>query len=149
MAGTNQMIIQDDRERGGGAVSAPMAIAALALLAAIGLGIDGVRAAQGLATADAVAEEAARAAGQALDVDELRRGSSVVDPAAAVAAAQAHLAAAGVDGTVTVVAPQRIRVEARITQPTVLLGLVGRTEITSSGAAEAVLVAVQPSGDPP
>ncbi|MBW0108389.1 hypothetical protein I4I84_06515 [Pseudonocardia sp. KRD-182] len=143
------MIIKVDRERGGGAVSAPMAIAALALLAAIGLGIDGVRAAQGLATADAVAEEAARAAGQALDVDELRRGSAVVDPAAAVAAAQAHLAAAGVDGTVTVVAPQRIRVEARITQPTVLLGLVGRTEITSRGAAEAVLVAVPPDGGPP
>lgn len=143
------MITRVGRERGGGAVSAPMAIAAVALLAAIGMGIDGVRAAQDLATADAVAEEAARAAGQALDVDELRRGSAVVDPAAAVAAAQAHLAAAGVDGTVTVLAPQRIRVEARITQPTILLGLVGRTEITSSGAAEAVLVAVSPNGGPP
>lgn len=142
------MITRIGRERGGGAVSAPMAIAAVALLAAIGMGIDGVRAAQGLATADAVAEEAARAAGQALDVDELRRGYAVVDPAAAVAAAQAHLAAAGVDGTVTVLAPQRIRVEARITQPTILLGLVGHTEITSSGAAEAVLVAV-PDGGPP
>lgn len=143
------MITLNGRESGGGAVSAPMAIAVIALLVAIGLGIDGVRAAQGLATADAVAEEAARAAGQALDVDELRRGSAAVDPAAAVAAARAHLADAGVDGTVTVLGPQRIRVEAQITRPTVLLGLVGRTEIISSGAAEAVLVAVPPDGGPP
>lgn len=134
------------RERGGGAVSAPMAIATLALLAAIGLGIDGVRAAQGLATVDSVAEEAARAAGQALDIDQLRRGTTTVDPAAAVAAAQAHLAAAGVEGTVTVVGPLRIRVEARDTRATVLLGLIGRDEITSTGEAEALLVPVPPEG---
>jgi Flp pilus assembly protein TadG len=136
-------------ERGGGAISAPMAIATIALLVAIGLGIDGVRAAQGLATADAIAEEAARAAGQALDVSELRRGTAAVDPVAAVAAAQAHLTVAGVDGTVAVLEPQRIRVEVRVTRPTVLLGLIGREEITSTGSAEALLVMVPPEGGPP
>lgn len=140
------MTTHQDRERGGGAVSAPMAIASLALLAAIGLGIDGVCAAQGLATADSVAEEAARAAGQALDIDQLRRGTTAVDPTAAVAAAQAHLAAAGVDGAVTVLGPQRIRVEARVTHATLLLGLIGHTEVTSTGAAEALLVPVPPEG---
>lgn len=140
---------QDGRERGGGAVSGPMAIAALALLAAIGLGIDGVRAAQGLATADSVAEEAARAAGQALDITQLRRGTTAVDPVAAVAAAQGHLAAAGVEGSVTLLGPQRIRIEVRVTRPTVLLGLIGREEITSSGEAEALLIAVAPDGTPP
>lgn len=142
-----------DHERGGGAVSAPMAIAVIALLAAIGLGIDGSRAAQALATADAVAEEAARAGGQALDTTALRRGEIAVDPAGAVAAALAHLAVArtadaGVDGTVTLIAPQRIRVQTRITRPTVLLGLIGRPEITGTGQADAVLVPVEPDGAP-
>jgi Flp pilus assembly protein TadG len=135
-------------ELGGGAVSVPMAVAAFAMLVAIGLGIDGVRSVQGLANADAIAEEAARAAGQALDADALRRGSAAVEPAAAVAAARQHLAEAGADGSVTVVAPDRVRVEARITRPTVLLGLVGRSEITSVGAAESLMVPIAPLGGP-
>ncbi len=136
-------------ERGGGAVSAPMAVAVLALLAAIGLGIDGARAAQGLATADAVAEEAARAAGQVLDLDALRRGDAAVDTAGAVAAAQDHLAAADVEGSVAILGPQRIRVRTSITRPTVLLGLVGRPTITSTGEADAVLVPLGPDGTTP
>lgn len=139
---------RDDGERGGGALSAPMAIASIALFAAIGLGIDGARAAQGLATADAVAEEAARAAGQAIDLTALRRGDAAVKPADAVAAARRHLAAAGVEGDVIVVGPQRIRVQTRIIQPTILLGLIGRNEITSTGEAEAVLVPIGPDGAP-
>ena len=141
--------IQDKGERGGGALSVPAAISVLALAVAIGLGIDGVRAAQGLATADAVAEEAARAAGQALDVAAARRGSTAVDPVAAVTAAQRYLEAAGVPGTVAVVDAQRIRVEVSITRPTVLLGLIGRPEISSTGQADAVLVPVTPDGGAP
>ena len=128
-----------DAERGGGAISAPMAITVLGLLVAVGLGIDGVRAAQGLANADAVAEEAARAAGQAIDLAGVRRGEVELDPPAAVDAAQRYLAQSGVDGDVTVVGPQRIRVQTRVTRPTVLLGLAGRDSITSAGSAEAVL----------
>lgn len=146
------MIVPDvagSGERGGGAVSAPMAIATLALLAAIGLGIDGARAAQGLATADAVAEEAARAAGQALDLAALQRGIPVVDTTAALTTARQFLADAGVDGSVQLIAPDRIRVRTRLTRPTVLLGLLGRPEITSSGEADAVIVAVLPPGGGP
>lgn len=142
-------LIRDGGERGGGALSVPAAISVLALAVAIGLGIDGARAAQGLATADAVAEEAARAAGQALDVAAARRGSAAVDPAAAIAAAQRYLDAAGVPGTVAVVDPQRIRVEVSITRPTVLLGLIGRPEISSSGQADALLVPITPAGETP
>lgn len=136
-------------ERGGGAVSAPMAAATLALFIAIGLGIDGVRAAQGLAGADALAEEAARAAGQSLDVTQLRRGRAAVDPAAAVASARAYLAEAGADGTAEIVSPQRVRVEARLTRPTILLGIIGRAEIVSTGTAEALLVADPTAGGTP
>lgn len=140
---------RDEGERGGGALSVPAAISVLALAIAIGLGIDGVRAAQGLATADAVAEEAARAAGQALDVATARRGSAAVDPVAAATAAQRYLETAGVPGTVAVVDPQRIRVEVSITRPTVLLGLIGRPEISSTGQADALLIPVAPGGEAP
>ncbi len=126
-------------ERGGGAVSAPMAVAVLGLFVAVGLGIDGVRAAQGLAHADAVAEEAARAAGQAIDVTSVRRGAVEVDPPAAVAAARQYLAQSGAEGEVTIVGPQRIRVQTRVTRATVLLGLAGRDSVTSTGSAEAVV----------
>lgn len=143
------MTIPDGGERGGGALSAPAAISVLALAVAIGLGIDGVRAAQGLATADSVAEEAARAAGQAIDVAAVRRGSATVDPADAVTAAEQYLDAAGVEGTVGLPDQRRIRVEVSITRPTVLLGLIGRTTLTSTGEAEAVLVPVGPDGGTP
>lgn len=131
-------------EQGGGAVSVPMAIAVLALFAVIGLGIDGVRAAQGLARADALAEEAARAAGQILDVAELQRGRVVIDDGAAVNAAVAYLHQSDADGTASITG-DRVRVEVRISQPTVLLGLLGRTEIVSTGSAEALLVTTVPA----
>jgi hypothetical protein len=137
-----------DTERGGGAVSVPMAVAMLALLLVVGLAVDGVRAAQGVARADAIAEEAARAAGQALDSSALSRGVAVVDPVAAVSAAQQYLASAGAVGTVTVDAPDLIRVEVTLTRPTVLLGLIGRDQLTSRGSAEAVLVPTLPGVGP-
>ncbi len=143
------MTIENGAERGGGALSAPAAISVLALVVAIGLGIDGVRAAQGLATADAVAEEAARAAGQAVDLAAARRGVAVVDPSGAVTAAEQYLVAPGVAGTVGLVDPRRIRVEVSITRPTVLLGLIGRPDITSTGEAESVLVPVAADGGTP
>lgn len=136
-------------EQGGGSVSAPMAVCVLAMAVAAGLAIDGVRATQGLARADAIAEEAARAAGQVLDPHELAAGRTAVDEDAAVTAARAHLTAAGADGVAYLVAPDRIRVEATISRPTVLLGLIGRDELTSSGSAEAVLVPVLPTEVPP
>lgn len=135
-------------ERGGGSVSVPMAILILAAAVVIGLAIDGVRAAQGLARADAVAEEAARAAGQAFDPVAVARGTPAVDPTAAVATARAYLYAAGAAGTVEITAPDRVRVRATLTRPTVLLGLLGQPELISTGSAEASLVQVGPTGDP-
>lgn len=134
------MIIVPSAERGGGAVGVPMAIAVLALFVAVGLGIDGVRAAQGLAHADAVAEEAARAAGQALDIAQVRRGVVALDRPRAIEAARRYLAVAGVDGDVTLIGPMRIHVRTRVVRPTVLLGLTGLDTVTSAGSADATLV---------
>lgn len=138
-----------ESERGGGAVSVPMAIAMFAMILVIGLALDGVRAAQGLARADAVAEEAARAAGQALDPVTLSSGVATVDPVAAQTAAQAYIAAAGATGTATITAPDRIHVEVVLTRPTLLLGLIGRDQLRSNGSADAVLVPVLPVGGAP
>lgn len=138
-----------DTERGGGAVSVPMTIALLAMILVIGLAIDGVRAAQGLARADAVAEEAARAGGQSLDPDAFSHGVVVVDPAAASTAAQAYLTETGATGNATVTGPDRIHVEVTITRPTIILGLIGLDELTSRGTADAVLVPVLPDGGAP
>ncbi len=135
---------EDERDRGGGSVSAPMAIAMLALIAVSGLAIDGARKAQQIATADATAEEAARAGGQVVDLAAVQRGEAALDPNNARAAAQEYLEAAGVTGEVFLVAPDRIRVEVVLRQPTVLLGLVGVDEISATGSAEADVVPSQP-----
>jgi hypothetical protein len=171
-------------DRGGGAVSVPMVICILAIVVVAGLTVDGVRAAQGIARADALAEEAARAAGQALDPVALSAGTAVIAPDAAADAARAYLATAGgppvpaaaangtpsarvsgaevsgarvsgaesagaeVTGAVTVVSPDRVRVEVTVRQPALLLGLIGQQVLTSTGTAEAVLVPVLP-GDVP
>ncbi|QJY47790.1 hypothetical protein [Pseudonocardia broussonetiae] len=136
---------EDERDRGGGSVSAPMAIAMLALIAVSGLAIDGARKAQQIATADAVAEEAARAGGQVVDLAAAQRGEAALDADDARAAAQEYLGAAGVTGEVFVVAPDRIRVEVVLRQPTVLLGLLGVDEISATGSAEADVVPSRPA----
>jgi Flp pilus assembly protein TadG len=127
--------------RGGGAVAVPTAILALVVAVLSGLTVDGVRAAQATASADAIAAEAARAGGQAIDTAALARGNPQIDPAAAVAAARSYLAAAHAEGT-AVVDGRTITVSVTLTRPTVLLGLVGRTTITSHGVAQAQLVPV-------
>ena len=127
--------------RGGGAVSVPTAILALVAVLLSGLAVDGVRAAQATASADAIAAEAARAGGQAVDTAALARGNPQIDPAAAVAAARSYLTAAAAQGS-AVVQGRTITVSVTLTRPTVLLGLVGRATITSHGVASAQLVPV-------
>ena len=133
--------VGNGREQGGGAFAVPAATALLAMFIIVGLG---VRHGQQIATADAVAEEGARAGGQALDPTALAAGRAELDPTTAAAAAQAYLAASGVAGTVTIPAPGRIHVDVTTHRPTVLLGLIGIDEITATGSAEAELVVAEP-----
>lgn len=136
-----------DGERGGGAVSVPVAIMLIALLTIAGLAVDGARKAQGIATADALAEEAARTGAQAVEPVAAQRGVAQLEPAAARAAAEQYLDATGTTGTVTVTA-DRIAIEVTIRRPTVLLGLVGVDSITTTGSAEVRLVPSGPGGTP-
>lgn len=126
----------DHAERG--AVTIFVAVAVLGLLAIAGLAVDGgakVRAAQ---RADRVAAEAARAAGQAVDLPALLAGEGVtVDRRAAVAAANTYLARAGVDGSVDVLdAGATLRVTTMTSETTIFLGLIGIPRLSVSGAAE-------------
>lgn len=125
-----------------GSVTLFLAIAVIGLLALAGLVVDGgakVRAAQ---RADRLAAEAARAAGQAVDVaGVLQTGHVRVDRRAALAAAQSYLRSAGVEGSAEVSqGGGAVTVRTRATVPTVFLGLVGVSRFTVQGVAEVSLV---------
>jgi hypothetical protein len=139
------VILSDDRERGGGVLAAPAAVLVLALVLCLGLGIDGVRKAQLLASVTATAEEAARAGGQEVDTVALRRGVVTLDVDRARDAALDHLAEAGMTGTVAVV-DGAVWVEAAAARPTVFLGLLGIDEVTAEGFGEAQPIVVASGG---
>jgi len=125
-----------------GAVTLFVAIAVTGLLVLLGLVVDGgakVRAAQ---QADRLAAEAARAAGQAIDLAAVLGGDAIrVDRRAAQAAAEEYLARSGGRGQASVSRDGRtITVTTRASVPTVFLGLIGIGEVGVTGRAEAVLV---------
>jgi hypothetical protein len=108
------------------------------LLAA--LVFDGGAAMTTKATAVQVAQQAARAGADQLDLALLRdTGQVQLDPAAAQAAALGWLAQAGVTGTATATTEQ-VSVTVTVTAPTVLLAAVGITTFTLSAAATAQAV---------
>ena len=110
------------------------------LLMIIGLAVDGGAKVQATQRANAVADEAARAGGQALDRGAALSGEVTLDIAAAVAAAQAYLAAADVPGSVAVLDGDTLLVTTTVTQDTVLLDLVGISTMTVTGSSTADLV---------
>jgi hypothetical protein len=111
------------------------------LLALAGLVIDGERKLNQSASAYAIAQEAARAGAGMVDRSAAyRSGTFKVDEAQALAAARAYLADAGYSGTVNSDGTQRIRVTVTVTQPTLVLSLIGMDTLTSTGSAVASLV---------
>ena len=117
-----------------------MVAAAILFLVAVVVDAGGeIRARQ---RADNVAAQAARTAGQAIDLPEaISGGAKHIDPERAVAAAQTYLAAAGATGTVTI-SPDRtqVTVTASITYQPVMLGAFGHGPVTVPGTATAQLV---------
>jgi hypothetical protein len=125
-----------------GAVTLFVAIAMVGLLALAGLVVDGGAKVRAVQRADRVAAEAARAAGQAIDLGAVLEGSDVrVDRRAALAAVESYLRVAGVDGSVRVVdGGAGIVVSTTTSAPTVFLGLIGVPSFTVQGSAEVALV---------
>jgi hypothetical protein len=125
-----------------GSVTVFVAIASIGLLVMIGLVVDGGTKVRAIQQADRLAAEAARAAGQAIDVPAAVVGEvPVVQPAVAVAAAAAFLATAGVQGSVSLLdGGRRVAVTTSVEEDTVFLGLIGIHRLQATGRAEAQLV---------
>ena len=86
----------------------------------------------------AMTDDAALAGSQQLDVDAWRQGTLALDPQAAQQTADAQLAAdPGVSGSATA-EPTEITVQAKEQFPTIVLRLVGMSELTVSATATAV-----------
>ena len=125
-----------------GSVTVFFAVAAIGLFAMVGLVVDGGAKVKAIQRADRVAAEAARAAGQAIDVPTAIVGDDpVVRPGDAVAAAQAYLGASGLQGSVTVLdGGRRLHVRTSADEQTIFLGLIGIHRLTGTGEAEVTLV---------
>lgn len=112
----------------------------LALLLVAGLVIDGGNVLAARREAANVAESAARAGAQGINVTAARTSRGVVlDPAAAEARADSYLTQTGYHGT-AVVQGDEVLVEVTITQRTLLLGLAGVASITVHGRGDAQAV---------
>ena len=124
------------REAERGSVTAFVVVLAAAFILGAGLVIDGGLALAGKTSAEDEAQQTARTAATALARGPLRDGQIVLDPARALAAAQAYIAATGDTGTVTL---DGTHIHARVVhrQPTKILGLFGVGEITVSADATA------------
>ncbi|WP_430786873.1 pilus assembly protein TadG-related protein [Actinoplanes sp. G11-F43] len=115
---------------------------AFAVLVMIGLAVDGGGKMRTLQNADNIAAEAARAAGQAIDLDQAAAGGEkVADPALAAAAAQQYLRSAGATGTVSISGDRRqITVTVTGHYNTVLLAMIGYSRLTVTGHGTAQLL---------
>jgi Flp pilus assembly protein TadG len=128
-----------DRERG--SLTLMLAALMVALLALAGLVIDGGRKLNQSASAYAIAQEAARAGAGMVDRSAAyRSGTFRVDEGQALTAARAYLASVGYTGAVSGDGTQRIRVTVTVTEPTLVLSLIGIDSMTSTGSAVASLV---------
>ncbi|AEV86774.1 hypothetical protein ACWT_5756 [Actinoplanes sp. SE50] len=137
MTGWWHQIRRDD-----GTIGLFVAVAAFGILAAIGLAVDGGGRMRTLQHADDIAAEAARAAGQAVDLNRAAAtGETVVDPQQAITAGEQYLSAAGVSGTVTISADrQQITVVVTDHYDTIFLGILGYGRLPVDGHGSAQLL---------
>jgi Flp pilus assembly protein TadG len=125
------------RRDDGGAVSLFVVVITVALLAAVGLVVDGGGKIRALERADEGAREAARAGSQMLQLAAAVRGERVtVEPGAATRAARVYLDEAGIEGNVSVYGGV-VTVSTRVVYRPVFLGFVGIGPIAVTGEASA------------
>ena len=114
-----------------------MLLVLVGLIVLLGLVVDGGAALTARQTAEVEAEQAARAGAGAVSVDALRSGYVRIDPAAAVAAAEAFTVAAGHPGSASV-AGDVVTVRITYQVPTDILGIIGIDRLRVSAVAAAV-----------
>ncbi|MFD7161193.1 pilus assembly protein TadG-related protein [Kribbella sp. NPDC059898] len=122
-----------------GSMSLFFIVVVIALLGSAGLVVDGARQVSAQRHAQAAAEDAARAGGQAISSSALTGQSQLsVDTGRAAAAARSNLAAAGVDGAIAVNGTT-LTVSTTTNQSTVFLSMFGIDSFTVHGRATARL----------
>jgi Flp pilus assembly protein TadG len=108
-----------------------------AIFGVAGLVVDGGRALNARQHAANQAEQAARAAADAVDVDAIRTGAGLaIDPLAARRAAERYLAGAGATGTVSL-GPQSVTVTVKASTQTAFFAIIGVNHISVTGTATA------------
>jgi Flp pilus assembly protein TadG len=108
-----------------------------ALFGVAGLVVDGGRAINARQVSASQAEQAARAAADAIDINAVRAGTGIVlDPLAARNAAERYLAATGSTGTVAVGAGT-VTVTVTARTQTAFLAVIGMDRISVTGTATA------------
>ena len=118
-----------------GTITLFFAVIVVALFVAVGLVVDGAGRVRALQSADNAAQEAARAAGQALDGGDVVEGlTPTFDTAAGARSARSYLEAAGVEGTVSV-SGQTITVRTTAYYDPVFLVGAGRMALTGQAVA--------------
>jgi Flp pilus assembly protein TadG len=124
-----------------GSLTLMLAVLMVALLALAGLVIDGGRKLEENAAAYAIAQEAARAGADEVDRSvAYQSGTFRVDAGQAVAAARAYLTRAGYDGSVRMDGADEVRATVTVTEPTLVLSIIGVDSISSTRTAVASLV---------
>jgi Flp pilus assembly protein TadG len=135
-----------DRDQDG-SLSAFVVLCLVAMMALLGLVVDGGSALAARQSAADEAEQAARAGAGALSVEALRAGALQLDPSAAVAAAESFARAVGYPGTATV-SGGVVTVRIRFRVPTEVLGIIGIDSLPVSAQASAVDVQGVTVGSP-
>jgi Flp pilus assembly protein TadG len=136
------MAIYSRLRRDDGGIAVFTAIVVIVLLGIVGLVLDGGGKLQATERADALAVEAARAAGQAIDPGAAITGTAIrIDPQAAQAAAQAYLHKAGVSGRVSISEDRtQLTVTVNESYPTKFLPVVGIGSMSVTGHGTATLL---------
>lgn len=127
--------VRDER----GSLSAYVLVTVVILIVVTGLVVDSAGKYQEDAHAQQIASNAARAAVNSISGNTVYVGSLDLNAAQAEGVARNYLAAAGVDGTVTV-AGQIVSVDVKTTYRTKFLSLIGANTLPGKGSASAALI---------
>ena len=130
-----------DKQTEEGSVSIFLVVLLLAVFAVFGLVVDGGARLDGQREATNQAEQAARAAAQAINPTSLRSGTTTLDPTAARAAASHYLAAVGnITLTGVHVTATTVTITVSTTVQPAVLSIIGIHALTVTGTGRAQLL---------
>ena len=128
------------RGRDSGSISIWIATGGLVMIILVGMAVDLGGQVFTQQHARDIARQASRAGGQQLQPAPAIRGLGVrADPAAAVLAARTYLAASDLTGTARVTGGTTVVVDTTAIYPTKFLSIIGITQLTVTGHAEATI----------